>query len=283
AGQIIPILAVGVAALGVRFFGPGAADYRRESLDVISAMVLAGLLGWKLGPLLSQTRNVLDDPRLLLFAPGGTEGAILGVLAVAGMLLWRWLRAGRPRVSVDALRNDPRVVLAGLTIAVAIGLGVLFQGVALAVAESESERAPAFSLPGPNGGTVALEDHLNEGEVILVNFWATWCVPCRAEAEIKNRIASEFEGEVTVLGINLTSTESGGGPVVNEYIDEWDIEYPVLLDTDGRTASRYNVRGTPTTVFLSPDGMIRDRHYGAMSEASARRAIVRARNDAGSQ
>lgn len=279
ARQIIPILAVVIAAVGVRFFGPGSAEDRRESLDMVSSIVLAGLLGWKLGPLVSQTQFVIAEPRLLLFAPGGTAGIVIGTAAAAGIVLWRWVRAGRPRVSTDTLRSDPRVVLAGLMFAVAIGLGVLFQGAALAVAGSTSERAPIFSLPGADGRPVALEDYLGEGEVVVVNFWATWCVPCRAEAEVKNRIAAEYEDEVTVLGVNLTSTESGGASVVNEYISEWDMKYPVLLDLDGSIARSYNVRGTPTTVFVGSDGIIRDRHYGAMSEASARRAISRTRED----
>ncbi len=273
ARQIIPIAAIVIGALVIRFFAPVSLQARKRALDVVSNGGLLFFLVWKLSPILTETGAILRDPRVLLVAPGGHVGIILGAVAVAGYLLRLWLKAGRPAITSDMVRSQPVIVLIALMGIVALVTGLALHGANLAVAGSRTDgnTAADFELENLDGQMVSLSDH--RGQVVVLNFWATWCVPCRAESEVKNRIASEYDSDdVLILGINLTSGEAGRS-VVEEHAREWEMQYPVLLDTYGEVASAYNVRGTPTTIVIDEEGRISRRYFGAMSLSAARRLV----------
>lgn len=271
--QIIPLAAIVIAVLLIRFFAPASLDDRRRALDVVSNGGLLFLVVWKLTPLVTETGAILRDPRVLLAAPGGTAGIALGLIAIAGYVAFLWIRAGRPAVTADSVRGEPTIVLIVLTGVVALFLGLGLHGAGLVAAGSQSPESAArdFELETIEGHTLSLSDY--RGKVVVLNFWATWCVPCRAETEVKNRIASEYNSDnVAVIGVNLTSGESGRS-VVADYAKLWNIEYPVPLDVRGKVASAYNVRGTPTTVIIDREGRISDRYFGALSLSAARRLV----------
>ncbi len=112
--------------------------------------------------------------------------------------------------------------------------------------------APDFELPSLEGPPVRLSDL--RGKPVIVNFWATWCPPCRAEMPALQRVAQRYqEYGLTVLLVN--QGESPGQ--VRGFLSSLNITLPALLD-DGRAATVYRVRGLPTTVFIRPDGRIED-------------------------
>lgn len=281
ARQIIPVLSVFVSLLTVRLIGPGSRSQRRAAVDEISTLLVIFLVFWKIAPVFSQWEAVVHDPRVLLVAPGGMLGGVLGSTAVTLRLLFGWLRAGRPSLSAQRLRENRVIVLMALVIALTTLTFVTANGVLLAVTYGAEREIPDFSgsLIAPSGEEEAgrlVELSEYRGHVVVVNFWATWCVPCRAENQVKQWIASLPDDDLVLLSVNMTRSEAGG-EVVLEYLREWDITYPVLADPSGAIASTFNVRGTPTTIFIGADGRIRDRIFGAMSRQSARRAIQRAR------
>jgi cytochrome c biogenesis protein CcmG/thiol:disulfide interchange protein DsbE len=111
--------------------------------------------------------------------------------------------------------------------------------------------------PNPTLDVVESDAVLNlddlRGEIVVVNFWAPWCVPCRAEHPDLLRIVDDYEAfGVTVVGITYQSTE----PAVTAYLDELGRGYPVVMDDRSRAAIEFGVRGVPETYFIDRDGVV---------------------------
>lgn len=115
------------------------------------------------------------------------------------------------------------------------------------------ERIPSedFGLPLLGGEDVRLSDF--EGEFIFLNFWATWCPPCREEMPSMQTLYDELSDEgLEILAVNVLESDA----VAADFIDEFGFTYPVLMDRDGRTMLRYGVRAYPTTYFIDREGYV---------------------------
>ncbi|WP_051276506.1 TlpA family protein disulfide reductase [Desulfovirgula thermocuniculi] len=123
-------------------------------------------------------------------------------------------------------------------------------------------QAPDFTLPAPDGKKVTLSSL--RGKPVVLNFWATWCPPCREEMPAIQEFYRQKGREVEVLAVNLTSSERSPG-AVQEFLKENGYTFPVLLDGRGEVAGLYLVRAIPTTFFLDGDGVIRYRHTGPLT------------------
>jgi peroxiredoxin len=122
---------------------------------------------------------------------------------------------------------------------------------------------PPLELSDLDGKTHRLVDY--RGRAVLVNFWATWCEPCRAEMPSFERLRGAMERErVTVLAVNLAEPESR----IRRFLDTMPVRYPILLDRDGKTARAWQARMLPATYIVGPDGSIRYRHLGELDWSS---------------
>lgn len=117
--------------------------------------------------------------------------------------------------------------------------------------------APEIALPMLSGEARTLSDL--RGQVVILNFWATWCGPCRAEmpalAEIQTQYASRG---VIVIGVN--QREDAGS--VRAYLDSIGVDFPIALDPTGESNRQYRVLGLPTTYLVDRQGVIRDAVFG---------------------
>ena len=110
---------------------------------------------------------------------------------------------------------------------------------------------PKFTFKTMDGSSYTRE-HL-AGKPIIVNFWATWCAPCRKEMPSLNRAWSVVEGEgIDMLAINLGDTVGS----INEFMQEVPIDFPVVISTNPSDLNAWGVRGLPTTVVLNAEGKI---------------------------
>jgi cytochrome c biogenesis protein CcmG/thiol:disulfide interchange protein DsbE len=131
------------------------------------------------------------------------------------------------------------------------------------------DRAPAFRLSDvrDESGFVSLEEY--RGRPVVLNFWASWCVPCRKEMPALQEVSEEVQGRIAFVGVN--HQDSRGEAVA--FLDDTGVRFAAGYDPEGATATAYGLYGMPTTIFISPDGRILERHRGEISESELRRKI----------
>ena len=119
--------------------------------------------------------------------------------------------------------------------------------------------APSFALTLFDGRTVELDDF--RGKVVFVNFWASWCPPCRAEAPMLETLWRDLkQRDVVFVGINTQDEE----PKAREFVDEFGLTYPNGRDPQGRIAIDYGVWGLPEAFIVDPTGRITYKHIGTL-------------------
>lgn len=120
--------------------------------------------------------------------------------------------------------------------------------------------APDFQLETLDGEQVALSDY--RGRRVMVNFWATWCPPCRAEMP---DMQSFYEDkDVEILAINLTGTESSRDGVT-DFTNEFGLTFPILMDEDTQVANEYQIQPIPSSFMIDSNGRIQYKALGAMN------------------
>lgn len=126
--------------------------------------------------------------------------------------------------------------------------------------------APDFSLVTLEGEALRLSDL--RGRVVILNFWATWCPPCRAEMPALERIAKAYEpAGLTVLGVHATDQDSVGA--ARAFAADFELTFPIVLDTEGAASRLYALGAMPSTYVIDKDGIIREVILGGpLSEAT---------------
>lgn len=121
--------------------------------------------------------------------------------------------------------------------------------------------APAFALPRfEDGAEMRLADL--RGRIVIVNFWASWCVPCRDEVPALEAVWRRHrDAGVTVVGVNIQDRRSAAG----EFLMTTRPSYPNVIDGTGATSIAYGIYGVPETFVIDRDGRIRARHVGAIT------------------
>lgn len=120
-------------------------------------------------------------------------------------------------------------------------------------------KAPDFEAVTLDGEKVRLSDY--KGEKVLLNFWATWCPPCREEMPDLQKFYETQD--VAVLAVNLTDTEMSEKHV-HAFMDEFEFTFPVLMDNRAEIAKLYRINPIPTSFMIDTDGMIQHKAFGPM-------------------
>lgn len=144
-------------------------------------------------------------------------------------------RAGRRRGRVAFI--VPALVLAGL-----LAWGFLAPG------DPQPSRAPDFELELLDGGTLSSDDL--KGEPLVLNFWASWCTPCREEMPAFERMWQRYKDDgIRIVGVNIQDSREGA----EGFLEEVPVTYPITFDPSGDLASALGVRGLPQTFFIDED------------------------------
>jgi len=172
------------------------------------------------------------DKNLLLLSGGLIAGILIGVIVLFGLRENHWLGStGNP----SGANNLSASSLIGL-------------------------QAPGFELASLTGHSLKLEDY--KGIPVVINFWATWCAPCKEEMPVLQDRYKIYGHRFAILAVNFEEEPKD----VQPYIEKLKLTFPILLDSQGKAADLYHVIGMPTTFFLDKDGIVRAMYIGTLSE-----------------
>jgi thiol-disulfide isomerase/thioredoxin len=126
-----------------------------------------------------------------------------------------------------------------------------------ALAGSSAGPAPAFTLGSRGGQDVSLAQY--KGQVVMINFWASWCGPCRQEMPLLESIYKKYNRMgFTMLGVNVEPDSQKA----NEWLKDTPVSFPILYDKDSKVSKLYDVAGMPSTVIIDRNGNLRALHRG---------------------
>lgn len=130
----------------------------------------------------------------------------------------------------------------------------------------EIRMAQNFTLNDLKGNPVSLEGILKQKKVVLINFWATWCPPCREEIPDLIKLQENLEDRsFTILGVDVAESQKK----VASFVDKMGINYPVVLDTDTKVSEQYSIFGIPTTLLVSSEGKILGEYHAFTPKLAA--------------
>lgn len=134
---------------------------------------------------------------------------------------------------------------------------------------SIGDKAPDFELVDLEGNKQRLSDY--QGEGVFLNFWGSWCGPCKTEMPFMEKLSKEFEGQgVHILALNLKDTRLKA----ETFRDQYGLTFPIARDTDESVRRAYNVIPLPTTILINKDGIIEDIITRGMTEDEIRAFMV---------
>lgn len=132
--------------------------------------------------------------------------------------------------------------------------------------------APQFSLPLLTNPGEQLNLGSLRGKAVVVNFWASWCTPCRAEMPLLQASYSAHHGSVAFVGVDVNDT----GSAAQAFLAQVHVSYPVVSDPHGLLVNGYGLEGLPTTEFISPSGVLLGHHLGEFRALTLRQALEEA-------
>lgn len=243
---------------------------RQTAKEIEEAVVNGALLFlviWKLSPLLSVPQAIARDPLILLYLPGTALGLTAGFVAASLWFAWRFFK-GKWELA-DAAAGVGAGVGAALAAVMVFALVLSF----FPPKQPEGAEAPTAeqglppSLVQPTLGGAPADLLAADGKLLILNFWATWCPPCRAEIPGLAAGWKALDARKAVFRtVNLTSTEKDPARI-GSFLQEFQADFPVWLDPQGLAAQRFDIQTIPTTLLLAPDGRLLERHVGVITPA----------------
>ncbi|WP_257352169.1 peroxiredoxin family protein [Pseudalkalibacillus decolorationis] len=131
--------------------------------------------------------------------------------------------------------------------------------------------APDFTLQTLEGKKVKLSDY--RGKNVIINFWATWCPPCRVEMpHMEDYYQANQENDFTILAVNMTESEKSKSDV-KSFVNDFGLSFPVVLDVESKVTNTYEVVAYPTSYFVDKQGVIRHKVMGAVNQDMIQKII----------
>jgi len=138
------------------------------------------------------------------------------------------------------------------------------QPIPLTTAPYVGALAPDFTAQTISGDSLILRDFTaGDGTPVVLNFWATWCPPCRVEMPHFEAASHLYAGEIAILGVNQAESAT----TITDYANDHGLTYPLLIDREMKVNNLYGVLNLPTTVFIDRNGVVREVLIGTISQA----------------
>ncbi len=175
----------------------------------------------------------------------------LAILAIVGII--RWLESG----SSASVSSQSDVVYGPVDLPAALLASQLTVGT------DAGDLAPDFLLEGLDGNDVQLSKF--RGQPVVINFWATWCHPCRQEMPNLVKAFGQYRGQgLVIIGVDLQEGKS----IIDPFAQNFGITYPIAIDRIGSVSDEYRLLGLPTTYFVDRSGVIKSEYTGPFLENS---------------
>jgi len=175
---------------------------------------------------------------------------VVVIAAIIGVIWWLDFRSGGAK-SPTGERYGP------------VDLPPALQTQGLNIEAKEGALAPDFLLENLDSVELRLSDF--RGQPVVLNFWATWCKPCRLEIPQFVRAYEKYsERGLVIIGLNLQE----GKALIKPFADDYGMDYPIAIDRDGEVGDKYRILGLPTTYFIDREGVIRSSFTGPFVEAA---------------
>lgn len=171
-------------------------------------------------------------------------------------------------------RNTVIIIVAVLLIAIAIVSNAGKNNIPTEVAAKVGYLAPNFTFNTLQGKTYTF-DHAALEKPAVINFWASWCGPCQSEAPALAELHQKYKDRIDFLAVNLTSWEFQGEEAVDDFVQEFNLQMPILLDEKGESVKSYHIIGAPITVLVDSNGVITYIFPGEFNPAELDRRLAR--------
>ncbi|WP_280209463.1 TlpA disulfide reductase family protein [Brevibacillus sp. AY1] len=266
---------------------------RKHIAEIISSAAILALFTWKFSYALFNPLKVWENPASLLYFSGGDAGVWLGGLAAAVYMAVQIRKRQLPaRDVLEAVflsvvaAHSPQMKkwVAAFGIVGLIVWGFLDNGGTSLLPAQESaqgerkvglnqgELAPDFELRTLDNTPIRLSEL--RGQKVIVNLWATWCPPCRAEMpDMQEFYEQEKENGVTILGVNLIETEQGPESV-DAFLKEYGITFPVVLDQGKHISQQYQAISIPTSYVIDTEGVVQYKMIGPLTKEMMEKMIA---------
>ncbi len=156
----------------------------------------------------------------------------------------------------------PVIAIPVIIFAIVIGIYILASpsGSSTMAKSGSSVEAPDFTFALLDGKKVSLSDY--RGKPVVLNFWASWCPPCREETPVMVKISDKYEEQVQFLGVVQSDTAESA----SKFAEEFKMNYPSGLDSTGEISNAYKIAGIPTSFFINGDGTVQASYIGPIEE-----------------
>jgi cytochrome c-type biogenesis protein len=208
----------------------------------------------------SETLTLIEERRYLaLQAVEIPAGSYTVLIDGKGVTATFRVRIGAAEtVDSGAMQPDTAVDIAGSSVN---QITTLAQQVPAPVGLAIGERAPQFSITTIDGQSIQLQDL--QGKSVLINFWGTWCAPCRVEMPDLQQVFEQYNGELAIIAL---AAEPDTEALVRAFQQEMGITFPLAVDRSNRINQIYSIVSQPSTFILDGAGVIRYRHFGVISQ-----------------
>jgi thiol-disulfide isomerase/thioredoxin len=248
-------------------------DAFKKASDLFFNSVILFFIGWRLSLIITNWSTFRGAPTALLYLPGGLlnhlAGAVLAILTL--FILYKRRKYSLPEMlGLSILTTGTLALYFILTVFFSLipsksqlpEIGRIVDEDKPAVEQSSDSEITLLNIEGEEQ---PLE--LTGSPVTIVNFWASWCPPCRAEIpEIARFYAAHKDKDIRLITVNMTSTEKSLEEVM-DFIEEENADFPVLLDHKGEAAAYFNINSVPSTFVFNSSGELIKQRSGAVDYA----------------
>ena len=176
-------------------------------------------------------------------------------------------------LEVGKLEEDAEIASAEASSAEVGDIGLAEEEATVEEEQDQLQKAPDFSLQDKAGNPIKLSEIIAEGKPIVLNFWASWCPPCKEEMPDFDAVYKELGEDVRFMMVNMTDGQRETVEMGTKYIEEQGFSFPVFFDVNQEGAINYRIYSIPTTVFINAEGYMVTGAQGMIDEAMLRKGI----------